>query len=70
MTDIKIVSPHAESLADGQLVGVGEVAHDVDLDDDHNQRLVKEGKAIVLEQQSSSAALPPASTVNDEEGSE
>lgn len=54
MDSIKCVSSHAEPLADGRLLAPGQVAHDVDLSVDENQRLLDEGKAIKVANDSES----------------
>lgn len=46
--DYKVVSDHAEDLADGRVLAPGEVVKlsKEDLEDPHNQRLLEEGKLL------------------------
>lgn len=46
MTKFRCTSTHAEDLADGRVVGVGEEVDDVDMTEPHNQRLLNEGKLV------------------------
>jgi hypothetical protein len=48
VTPYKMVGDHPEDLADGRVLGPGEVAElsEEDLEDPHNQRLVDEGLLI------------------------
>lgn len=46
---IRCVSDHAEDLADGRTIAVGGFAEDVDLTDQHNERLLKERRIIRLD---------------------
>lgn len=57
MESIKCVSIHSESLADGRNVPVGEVAHDVDLTLPENERLLEEGRIIVVDPDAEPKAL-------------
>lgn len=50
---VKCVSRHAEDLADGRVLAPGATASGVDVSDEHNKRLVEEGRLIVYERDNS-----------------
>lgn len=58
----KLVSSHAEDLADGSVVAPGEVIPKLDEKDPHNKRLLDEGRLIKV----SEAKKSPAN--NDKNG--
>lgn len=56
MDRYKVTSRHPEDLADGRVVGPGEVVDGLKADDPHNKRLLDEGKLVKLETKSKSPA--------------
>lgn len=57
----KLISDHAEDLADGRVLGPGEEAEldEEAVEDPHNQRLIEEGKLIPVEETEAEAEPKP-----------
>lgn len=54
MTDLFVTGPHVIDFSDGRTAEPGSKVENVDLGDPHNQALVDDGHAIVLENQGKS----------------
>lgn len=47
--EYRVTSSHPEDLADGRVVGPGEVVSDVDISIPHNQRLLDDGAIVKIQ---------------------
>jgi hypothetical protein len=68
--EYKMVGDHPEDLADGRVLGPGEVTElsDEDLEDPHNQRLIEEGVLIPVEETEEQSPKSKSSRAKQKEG--